>query len=74
MCESLYTKSCEFAIKAFNYLNTRVNRTRIFFQLETAPNTNTVGHVVNGTMTLNIHNILELAKPLINMIGLILEG
>lgn len=63
MCESLYTKSCEFAIKAFNYLNTRVNRTRIpFFQLETAPNTNTVGHVVNGTMTLNIHNILELAK------------
>ena len=63
MCESLYTKSCVFAIKAFNYLNTRVNRTRIpFFQLETAPNTNTVGHVVNGTMTLNIHNILELAK------------
>jgi len=63
MCKSLYTKSCEFAIKAFNYLNTRVNRTRIpFFQLETAPNTNTVGHVVNGTMTLNIHNILELAK------------
>lgn len=63
MRESLYTKSCEFAIKAFNYLNTRVNRTRIpFFQLETAPNTNTVGHVVNGTMTLNIHNILELAK------------
>ena len=63
MCESLYTKSCMFAIKAFNYLNTRVNRTRIpFFQLETAPNTNTVGHVVNGTMTLNIHNILELAK------------
>lgn len=63
MCESLYTKSCEFAIKAFNYLNTRVNRTRIpFFQLETAPNTNTVGHVINGTMTLNIHNILELAK------------
>lgn len=63
MCESLYTKSCEFATKAFNYLNTRVNRTRIpFFQLETAPNTNTVGHVVNGTMTLNIHNILELAK------------
>lgn len=63
MCESLYTKSCEFAIKVFNYLNTRVNRTRIpFFQLETAPNTNTVGHVVNGTMTLNIHNILELAK------------
>lgn len=63
MSESLYTKSCEFAIKAFNYLNTRVNRTRIpFFQLETAPNTNTVGHVVNGTMTLNIHNILELAK------------
>lgn len=63
MCESLYTKSCEFAIKVFNYLNTRVNRTRIpFFQLETAPNTNTVGHVINGTMTLNIHNILELAK------------
>lgn len=63
MCESLYTKSCEFAIKAFNYLNTRVNRTRIpFFQLETVPNTNTVGHVINGTMTLNIHNILELAK------------
>lgn len=63
MSESLYTKSCVFAIKAFNYLNTRVNRTRIpFFQLETAPNTNTVGHVVNGTMTLNIHNILELAK------------
>lgn len=63
MSESLYTKSCEFAIKAFNYLNTRVNRTRIpFFQLETAPNTNTVGHVINGTMTLNIHNILELAK------------
>lgn len=63
MCESLYTKSCVFAIKVFNYLNTRVNRTRIpFFQLETAPNTNTVGHVVNGTMTLNIHNILELAK------------
>lgn len=63
MRESLYTKSCVFAIKAFNYLNTRVNRTRIpFFQLETAPNTNTVGHVVNGTMTLNIHNILELAK------------
>lgn len=63
MCESLYTKSCVFAIKTFNYLNTRVNRTRIpFFQLETAPNTNTVGHVVNGTMTLNIHNILELAK------------
>lgn len=63
MCESLYTKSCEFAIKVFNYLNTRVNRTKIpFFQLETAPNTNTVGHVVNGTMTLNIHNILELAK------------
>lgn len=63
MRESLYTKSCEFAINAFNYLNTRVNRTRIpFFQLETAPNTNTVGHVVNGTMTLNIHNILELAK------------
>lgn len=63
MCESLYTKSCVFAIKAFNYLNTRVNRTRIpFFQLETAPNTNTVGHVINGTMTLNIHNILELAK------------
>ena len=63
MRESLYTKSCVFAIKAFNYLNTRVNRTRIpFFQLETAPNTNTVGHIVNGTMTLNIHNILELAK------------
>lgn len=63
MEESLYTKSCEFAIRAFNYLNTRVNRTRIpFFQLETAPNATSVGHVINGTMTLNIHNILTLAK------------
>lgn len=63
MGESFYTKSCEFAIKAFNYLNTRVNRTRIpFFQLETTPNTETVGHVVNGVMTLNIHNILVLAE------------
>jgi len=63
MKESFYTKSCEFAVKAFNYLNTRVNRTRIpFFQLDTSPNNSSMGHVVNGVMTLNIHNILELAK------------
>lgn len=63
MNESFYTKSCEFAIRAFNYLNTRVNRTKIpFFQLETTPNTETVGHVINGVMTLNIHNILILAE------------
>lgn len=63
MKESFYTKSCEFAVKAFNYLNSRVNRTRIpFFQLDTSPNNSSMGHVVNGVMTLNIHNILELAK------------
>ena len=50
-------------MQAFNYLNTRVNRTRIpFFQLDTTPNSGAMGHVVNGIMTLNIHNILELAK------------
>lgn len=50
-------------MEVFNYLNTRVNRTRIpFFQLDTSPNNSSMGHVVNGVMTLNIHNILELAK------------